>query len=128
MFNDECLMFSFRKLDVYNESRLFVKIVYELLQQFPKEENFSLFAQLRRAVVSVPSNIAEGMGRRSKKEQIHFLEIAFGSLMETFCQLEIAKDLGYITNEQLSDLEYTVEKISKMLSGLTASIEKTLNH
>lgn len=121
-------MFSFRKLDVYNESRLFVKIVYELLQQFPKEENFSLSAQLRRAVVSVPSNIAEGMGRRSKKEQIHFLEIAFGSLMETFCQLEIAKDLGYITKEQLSDLEYTVEKISKMLSGLTASIEKTLNH
>lgn len=121
-------MFSFRKLDVYNESRLFVKIVYELLQQFPKKENFSLSAQLRRAVVSVPSNIAEGMGRRSKKEQIHFLEIAFGSLMETFCQLEIAKDLGYITNEQLSDLEYTVEKISKMLSGLTASIEKTLNH
>ena len=119
-------MFSFRRLDVYNESRLFVKIVYEEIKHFPKEENFALSNQLRRSVVSISSNIAEGMGRRSKKEQIHFLEIAFGSLMETFCQLEIAKDLGYITEEKLLDLEVTAEKISKMLSGLTASIEKSI--
>ena len=97
-------MFSFRKLDVYNETRLLVKEVYKLMESFPKEEKYSLCDQLRKSSVSVPANIAEGMGRRSKKEQIHFLEIAFGSLMETFCHIEIAKDLGYITEEQLKDV------------------------
>lgn len=120
-------MFSFRKLDVYNDARLLVKDVYNLMLSFPKEEKYALCDQLKRASISVPANIAEGMGRRSKKEQIHFLEIiAFGSLMETFCHIEIAKDLGYITEEQLNEKEKRIEIISKRLSKLTSSIEKSI--
>ena len=119
-------MFSFRKLDVYNETRLLVKEVYKLMESFPKEEKYSLCDQLRRSSVSVPANIAEGMGRRSKKEQIHFLEIAFGSLMETFCHIEIAKDLGYITEEQLLQKEKQIEIISKKLSRLVSAIEESI--
>ena len=119
-------MFSFRKLDVYNESRLLVKDVYDLIQTFPKEEKYALCDQLRRSSISVPANIAEGKGRRSKREQIHFIEIAFGSLMETFCHIEIAKDLGYITEEQLNEKEKQIEIISKRISKLTSSIEKSI--
>ena len=119
-------MFSFRKLNVYNDARLLVKDVYNLMQLFPKEEKYSLCDQLRRSSISVPANIAEGMGRRSKKEQIHFLEIAFGSLMETFCHIEITKDLGYISEEQFIDKENQIEIISKRLSKLTLSIEQSI--
>ena len=119
-------MFSFRKLIVYNEARALVKEVYILMNLFPKEEKYALCDQLRRSSISVPANIAEGMGRRSKREQIHFLEIAFGSLMETFCHIEIARDLGYITGEQFNEKERQIELISKKLSKLTSSIEKSI--
>ncbi len=119
-------MFSFRRLQVYNDARLLVKDVYVVMQSFPKEEKYALSDQLRRSVLSVPANIAEGMGRRSKKEQIHFLEIAFGSLMETFCHIEISKDLGYITEEQLKEKEKQIEIISKKLSRLVSTIEESV--
>lgn len=119
-------MFSFRRLQVYNDARLLVKDVYVMMQSFPKEEKYALSDQLRRSVLSVPANIAEGMGRRSKKEQIHFLEIAFGSLMETFCHIEISKDLGYITEEQLLQKEKQIEIISKKLSRLVSTIEESI--
>lgn len=119
-------MFSFRRLQVYNDARLLVKDVYVVMQSFPKEEKYALSDQLRRSVLSVPANIAEGMGRRSKKEQIHFLEIAFGSLMETFCHIEISKDLGYITEEQLLQKEKQIEIISKKLSRLVSTIEESI--
>lgn len=119
-------MFSFRRLQVYNDARVLVKDVYVMMQSFPKEEKYSLCDQLRRSSVSVPANIAEGMGRRSKKEQIHFLEIAFGSLMETFCHIEISKDLGYITEEQLKEKEKQIEIISKKLSRLVSTIEESV--
>ena len=79
--------FGFQKLDVYKEAKELVKLVYVLLEKYPKTEMFALCDQLRRAVISVPSNIAEGMGRASSKEQVHFLGIAYGSLMEVLCQL-----------------------------------------
>ena len=119
-------MFSFRRLQVYNDARLLVKDVYDMMQSFPKEEKYALLDQLRRSVLSVPANIAEGMGRRSKKEQIHFLEISFGSLMETFCHIEISKDLGYITEEQLLQKEKQIEIISKKLSRLVSTIEESV--
>ena len=119
-------MFSFRRLQVYNDARVLVKDVYVMMQSFPKEEKYALSDQLRRSVLSVPANIAEGMGRRSKKEQIHFLEIAFGSLMETFCHIEISKDLGYITAEQLLQKEKQIEIISKKLSRLVSTIEESI--
>ena len=115
----EC--FSYRKLRVYNHAKELVVYVYQLLKLFPKEENYALCDQLRRAVISIPSNIAEGMGRTSKKEQIHFIEIAFGSLNEVMCKLEIAYELKFINKEQLSQADEQIKTIAQMLSGLRNS-------
>ena len=93
---------------------------------FPKEEQYALCDQLRRAVISIPSNIAEGMGRASVKEQVHFIEIAFGSLNEVMCQLELARELNYISDIQLKDSEVLVKSIAQMLSGLRNSKRETL--
>lgn len=110
--------FSFRNLLVYQQAKDLVVHVYQLVKQFPKEEHYALCDQLRRAVISIPSNIAEGMGRTSKKEQLYFMEIAYGSLCETICQLEIAYELHYITEEQLNQTNAQLTSIAKMLSGL----------
>ena len=111
-------LFSYRDLMAYKYAKALVKEVYALLKSFPKEENYALCDQLRRSVISVPSNIAEGMGRTSVKEQIHFIEIAFGSLNEVMCQIEIAQDLGYITTTQLENIEDIVRSTARTLSGL----------
>ena len=92
-----------------------------MLVAFPAEEKYALSDQLRRAVISIPSNIAEGMSRTSVKEQSHFLEIAYGSLNEVMCQLELSQELGYITLSQLKDLEDEYQTIARMLSGLRKS-------
>ena len=113
--------FSFEKLDAYNYSRELTKGVYTLLQQFPKEETFALGSQLRRAVVSISANIAEGCGRNSIKEKTHFIEIAFGSLTESFCELQIAQDLGYITEDEFNDLRPKFSVVAKYLSSLHKS-------
>ena len=101
--------------------------VYGALESFPKKETYALCDQLRRAVISIPSNIAEGMGRMSIKEQIHFIEIAFGSLYEVMCQIELAKDLNYITEVQFKELEESVQNVAKPLSGLRSKRKKILN-
>lgn len=116
--------FTFFDLRVYQESKQLVKDVYSLLEKFPKFEVYALGDQLRRAVVSVPSNIAEGSGRSSLKEKVHFLEIAYGSLTETLCQLDIAHDLGYISDEEFSVEKERISIIGKQLSGLRASFQK----
>ena len=121
----EC--FSYRNLRVYQQAKELVIYVYNLLKFFPKEENYALCDQLRRAVISVPSNIAEGMGRISIKEQIHFIEIAFGSLNEVMCQLEIAYELQFINKEQMMQSEEQVKNIAQMLSGLRNSKFDSLN-
>ena len=113
-------MNSFRNLNVYIQAKELVKQVYELLKTFPKEEQYALCDQLRRAVISVPSNIAEGSGRNSQKDQAHFYNIAYGSLMEVFSQLDIACDLGYISQEEFNQLESLINEEAKMLSGLIA--------
>ena len=110
--------FSYRKLRAYDHAKKLVVIVYDILKQFPREENYVLCDQLRRAVISIPSNIAEGMGRNSIKEQIHFIEIAYGSLNEVMCQIELAHDLHFINAEQLLQIEEHYRNISQMLSGL----------
>ena len=89
---------TYKKLDAYTMAKELVRMVYGATKQFPDEEKFVLCNQIRRAAISVPSNIAEGLSRSAVKEQCHFLDIAFGSLMETDCQLEIARDLNYISN------------------------------
>ena len=110
--------FSYRHLDAYQKAKEFVIYVYALLKQFPKEEQYALCDQLRRAAISIPSNIAEGMRRMSVKEQIHFIEIAFGSLNETMCQLELAYELNYISQEDLLASEDFTKEITRMLSRL----------
>lgn len=118
--------FTFFDLRVYQEAKQLVKDIYSLLEKFPKFEVYALGDQLRRAVVSVPSNIAEGSGRSSVKEKVHFLEIAYGSLTETLCQLDIAHDLGYISDDEFSNEKERIGIIGKQLSGLRASFLKQL--
>ena len=111
-------MNSFRNLNVYIKAKELVVKVYELLKKFPKEEQYALCDQLRRAAVSIPSNVAEGLGRYSIKEQVHFLEIAYGSLREVDCQIDIAYDLGYVTADEMEEVAEQIEKVSAMLAGL----------
>lgn len=118
--------FSFFDLRVYKESKELVKSIYRLLEKFPKYETYALGDQLRRAVISVPSNIAEGSGRFSIKEKIHFIEIAYGSLSESLCQLDIAHDLEYITDEEFYNEKERINIIGKQLSGLRSSFQKQL--
>ena len=113
-------MAHFQNLIVYQSSKELVKMVYALMKKFPLEERYALCEQLRRSAISVPSNIAEGMGRIADKEQAHFVNIAFGSLMEVLAQIDIAKDLEYISQEDYSSVESLVEEIGKMLSSLKA--------
>ena len=110
--------FFYRKLNVYQRAMDLVAEIYKLLKKFPTEERYALCDQIRRASVSVPSNIAEGMSRFSNKEKIHFLAISNGSLMETMCQIEIAKRLGYVSQEDYQRMETHIYEIACMLSTL----------
>ena len=87
---------------------------------YPKEERYALCDQMRRSAVSVTSNLAEGMGRESIKEQIHFIEISYGSLLELYSQLQVSVDLGYITNENYESKRIIIVEVAKMLSKLRA--------
>ena len=118
--------YSFQKLKVWQESKKLVVDVYHLLDNFPKFEKYALCDQIRRAIVSVPSNIAEGSGRKSLKEQIHFLEISYGSLMETYNQLLIAIDLTYITEDSVNAIKPSIDSVAKMINGLSSSYNKKL--
>lgn len=110
--------YSFENLDVWKLSRELVLDVYKIQQSFPSIERFGLGDQLRRAVVSVPSNIAEGSSRHSVKEQIHFIDVSIGSLMEVYCQMLLAVDLKYITTAQVENVSMKIERVEKMLKGL----------
>lgn len=114
--------YSFEKLMVYQTARKLAKKVYILLRRFPTEERYGLCDQLRRSIVSVPSNIAEQSGRTSIKEKVHFLEIAYGSLMEAYCQLDLAFDLGYITKEELAPIKNLFFDTSRLIFGLKKSL------
>lgn len=97
-------MYAFENLDAWKESRKLVVAVYQLLDKFPNFEKYALCDQIRRSIVSVPSNLAEGSGRVSPKEQLHFYEISYGSLMESYNQLILAADLKYISNDELEGI------------------------
>lgn len=118
---------TFRDLDAYKEAKKLVKEVYRLLKGFPKEEQYALCDQLRRAAISVTSNIAEGSGRVSYKEKVHFLEISYGSLMEVLSQMDIAMDLGYITEEEFNNFEVMEDKVGSLISGLRSYFGKKVS-
>lgn len=121
------IVYSFEKLNVWQEAKKLVIDVYHLLDEFPKFEKYALCDQIRRAIVSVPSNIAEGSGRKSLKEQIRFLEISYGSLMETYNQLLIAIELTYITEESVEAIKPRIDSVAKMINGLSKSYSDKLN-
>ncbi|SDL88855.1 four helix bundle protein [Daejeonella rubra] len=107
----------YTELDVWKHARALASYTYELTSTYPKSEQFGIVSQIRRCVVSVPSNIAEGCGRQHKKETIQFLTIARGSLYELETQLYISKDLSYITEDQLSICLNKIENLGKLLNG-----------
>ena len=111
-------MQNFIKLQAYIIAKDLVKFVYILLQKFPQEERYGLCDQLRRSVISIPSNIAEGLGRATNKDKGHFIQIAFGSLMEVMAQVDIAHDLDYIATEDFEHIEKIIEEETKLLKGL----------
>ena len=119
--------FSFEDLEVYKTARGLVKEIYVLQNSFPQEEKYALGDQIRRSATSITSNIAEGSGRNAIREKIHFLEIAFGSMTECFSQLQIAQDLGYISEKDIDNLRPTFNKVAAFISALRSSFEKKLN-
>lgn len=119
--------FAFENLEVYKVARVLVRDVYRLQNKFPKEEKFALGDQIRRSSTSITSNIAEGAGRNSMKEKIHFIEIAFGSMTESFSQLQNAQDLGYITETEVEALRPQYNHVAALLSLLKKSYEEKLN-
>ena len=120
-------IFNYRKLVAYQRAKEMVRITYMLLKKFPREEQYALCDQLRRAAVSVTSNIAEGTNRQTYPDKIHFLEIAYGSLMEVHSQMDVACDLGYITAYDLSLLESSIVGVARPLSGLRSSYQEKLH-
>jgi len=118
--------FYYRKLLVYQHSMSLLSDIYSLTKEFPSQELHGLTNQIQRAAVSIPSNIAEGMGRFSVKERIHFIDVSNGSLMEVMCQLEIANKLGYISTEVLQEQEAKVATIAKMIIGLRNNLEEKI--
>lgn len=110
--------YSYKNLNVYQDAKMFVVAVYKLLDSFPDTEKFALCNQIRRAAISVTSNIAEGVSRTSNKEKIHYLEIAYASMMEVDSQLDVSIELGYITIEQYELINKQINNIGRQLSVL----------
>ncbi|MFZ0813912.1 MAG: four helix bundle protein [Candidatus Sulfotelmatobacter sp.] len=114
----------YKDLVAWQKSMDLVTATYRATAGFPKDELFGLTSQLRRAAVSIPSNIAEGQGRLSEKEFRYFLGQARGSLMEVETQLQIAENLGYLQKEQTRGLFHSCAEVGRILNGLLASVSK----
>ena len=119
-------VFGYRKLIAYQKAKEVVKHTYKLLKKFPAEERYAMSDQLRRASVSITSNIAEGINRYSVKDKSHFIEMSYGSLMEVSSQFEIAEELGYIIAEERLSMDQLIEEVARLLSGLQKTF-KTSN-
>ena len=119
---------SFTDLDAWKEGHKLVLDIYKLTKKFPPEEQFGLVSQLRRAVVSFTSNIAEGFSRKSYKEKLQFYFIAMGSLMEIQNQILVARDIGYIIKEEFNETAEQTVKISKITNGLIKKTKYRINY
>lgn len=107
----------YTELEVWQETRKLTKIVYDLTKDFPKEEHYGLRLQVRRSAVSIPSNIAEGCGRSTAADTIHFLHISRGSLYELETQLYLAMDQDYISDKDFKELHAQAVRCKKLLNG-----------
>jgi four helix bundle protein len=114
-------MGDYRQLKVWQRSQGMALKIYRSTEEFPVRERYGLAAQMRRAAVSVVSNIAEGCGRQGDRELTRFLRIARGSVRELECQLLLSRELGYLEQQIWTDLDRDTEEISRMLNGLIRS-------
>lgn len=114
-------IYSFEKLEVWKLAKDFIIDIYKVTKYYPENEKYGLVSQINRASVSIASNISEGSSRTSNKDQTHFTQIAYSSLMEVICQLIISKDLGYISENVYLSLRKKAEKISNKLNSLRKS-------
>ncbi|MGQ0634788.1 MAG: four helix bundle protein [Planctomycetaceae bacterium] len=117
-------MADYRDLNVWQDAHRLVLKIYQMTQRFPRDEQFGLTSQLRRAAASVPANIAEGNGRGSSKEYLKFLYIARGSLNELRYFVLLARDLQYFSGSAAMELEVQLESVSKLLAGLIRAIQR----
>lgn len=117
---------TFKDLDAWKEGHFLVLKIYLITKNFPKEEQFGLSNQLRRAAVSITSNIAEGFSRGSYREKIQFYSIALGSLTEMQSQLEVSRGIGYISREQFNELDFYTVKVGKIIHGLIKGSKRIL--
>ncbi len=115
-------MNKFKELLVWQKAIDLTEVVYLLTNQFPNDEKFGLISQIRRCVVSIPSNIAEGAGRNSKNEFKHFLSIALGSSYELETQLILANRFNYILKEKLEEALVKLDEVQRMITGLQKSL------
>jgi four helix bundle protein len=115
-------MFNFEKLETWHEAISFADSIYKLTRRFPDEERFGLTNQMRRAAVSISSNIAEGCSRSSRVDYARFVEIATGSVFEIVSQATIGRNQGYLSDTEYKQLYQAAEKQSRMLSGLRKSL------
>ena len=117
---------TYRDLVVWQKAMTYITAIYETTKVFPKEEVYGLVSQLRRSAISIPSNIAEGFGRRSRADYVRFLQIALGSLYETQTQMEIASNLSYLPSQSSVPVYEASREIERMLWSLTNKLnEKT---
>lgn len=116
--------YGFEKLDVWQDARELVVTIYKLCQSLPVNERFGLSSQMQRASVSIVSNIAEGVSRNSSKEKCRFLEVAYGSAIEVYCQLIVIKDLCYISEEEYGIVSAKIQRITNKVNALSISIQK----
>jgi four helix bundle protein len=116
-----------KNLAVWKRSMDFVVKVYRLTKTFPKEELYCLTSQMRRAAISIPSNLAEGHAKRTTREFIRFTNISYGSAAELETQIMIAEQLGYAPEHDISCLISELSEIEKMINGLLAGLEKKLS-
>jgi len=114
---------SYRDLVAWQQSMALVKHIYKASENWPPSEMYGLTAQVRRAAVSIPSNIAEGQGRRTTKDFVRHLSIAYGSLLEAETQLLLARDLGFLEQAVLDTLLSETAQIGRVLNGLTQTLE-----
>lgn len=116
-------MVNFKKLIIWKESLILTKEIYKLSTDFPRDEKYGLTSQIRRAVVSIPSNISEGSSRKSRKEFSHFLDIALGSSYELETQLTIAQELGIL---KISETSLILDKLNKIQASISSYNKKLL--
>ena len=117
----------FTDLDTWKKSHELALKIYKATEKFPKSEIYGIVSQMRRSAVSIPSNIAEGRSRNTTKDFLHFLSIALGSVSELETQIEIAKELSFLTEQKYIEINREIEEVSKMTVGLMKKLNLKAN-